>query len=192
MSEENTTTTETTNETTQKTFSEDYVKALREENKSHRLKAKQYVTLLQKVTGLQDEDFDEAKVTNWKTNYEGDWQKKNTEVLTKANERLLQAEIKSLDGYDAKLVSRLLDRSKVTIKDDGTIEGLKESVEALVAEFPQIKIAPKAQGGANPPPTEFKGEVEKLRDEYDKAVQQNNLPLQVALKSKIYALEHKV
>ena len=69
---------------------------------------------------------------------------------------------------------------------------MTEAAEALAAEFPQIKAAPKQQAGANPPPTEFKGEVEKLRDEYDKAVQQNNLPLQVALKSKIYALEHKV
>lgn len=188
MTEENTVNEQ---ETTQKTFTEDYVKALREEAKTNRLKAKQYQTLLQKVTGLQDEDFDEAKVTNWKIGFESEWQKKNTEVLTKANERLLQAEIKSLEGYDAKLVSRLLDRSKVTIKDDGSIEGLKETVEALVAEFPQVKIAPKQQAGANPPPTEFKGEVEKLKDEYEQAVKGGNLALQVALKNKIYALEHK-
>lgn len=190
MTEENTNTTE--QETTQKTFSEDYVKAIREEAKSNRLETKKLKGLLQLVTGLSDDDFDEPKVTAWKSGFENEQQKKVNEALTKANERLLQAEIKSLDGYDSKLVSRLLDRSKVTIKDDGTIEGLKEAVEALVAEFPQIKKAAETQSGANPPPTEFKGEVEKLRDEYDKAVQQNNLPLQVALKSKIYALEHKV
>ena len=191
MSEETIITTE--QEATQKTFTEDYVKALREENKSHRLRGKQYLTLLQKVTGLQDEDFDEAKVMGWKNSYESEWQKKNTETLTKANERLLQAEIKNLDGYDAKLVSRLLDRSKVKITEDGAIEGLTEAVEALVTEFPQVKKAAVVnQTGANPPPTEFKGEVEKLKEEYEKAVQQNNLPLQVALKSKIYALEHKV
>lgn len=185
MSEETITTTENTTETTQKTFSEDYVKALREENKSHRLKAKQYVTLLQKVTGLQDEDFDEEKVTNWKTNYEGEWQKKNTEVLTKANERLLQAEIKGLDGYDAKLVSRLLDRSKVTIKEDGTIEGLNEAAEALATEFPQIKIAPKPKDGANPPPTDFKGEVEKLKEQYDNAMKRGNFVEAFAIMDKI-------
>ena len=191
MAEEEKVTTE--QEATQKTFTEDYVKALREENKSHRLRGKQYLTLLQKVTGLQDEDFDEAKVMGWKNSYESEWQKKNTETLTKANERFLQAEIKSLDGYDAKLISRLLDRSKVKITEDGAIEGLTEAVEALVTEFPQVKKAAVVnQTGANPPPTEFKGEVEKLKEEYEKAVQQNNLPLQVALKSKIYALEHKV
>ena len=184
MSEETIITTE--QETTQKTFSEDYVKALREENKSHRLKAKQYVTLLQKVTGLQDEDFDEAKVMGWKNSYESEWQKKNTETLTKANERLLQAEIKSLDGYDAKLVSRLLDRSKVKITEDGAIEGLTEAVEALVTEFPQVKKAAVVnQTGANPPPTDFKGEVEKLKEQYDNAMKRGNFVEAFAIMDKI-------
>ena len=56
MTEENTNTTE--QETTQKTFSEDYVKAIREEAKSNRLETKKLKGLLQLVTGLSDDDFD--------------------------------------------------------------------------------------------------------------------------------------
>ena len=107
--------------------------------------------------------------------------------MTKANERLLQAEIKSLDGYDSKLVSRLIDRSKVKITEDGAIEGLKEAVEALEAEFPQIKKAAETQNGANPPPTEFKGEVEKLKEQYDSAMKRGDVTLAIGIMDKIKA-----
>lgn len=183
MTEENTNTTE--QETTQKTFSEDYVKAIREEAKSNRLESKKLKGLLQLVTGLSDDDFDEPKVTAWKSGFENEQQKKVNEALTKANERLLQAEIKSLDGYDSKLVSRLIDRSEVKVTEDGTIEGLKEAVEALEAEFPQIKKAAETQNGANPPPKDFKGEVEKLKEDYDNEMKRGNIVGALAIMEKI-------
>ena len=129
-------------------FSEDYVKQLREEAKDHRLAKKAAESKLRTLIGLkEDEDVDDKKITAFQTQQ----QQAIATALEKANNRLLSAEIKSLGGYDHKLVERLLDKSKVTITEDGNVEGLKEAVEALTTEFPAVKIPAKGGGGANPP-----------------------------------------
>lgn len=133
-----------------KTFSEDYVKALREESKERRTSQKAVEVKLKKILGLKDEDdISDEKITAYQTAQ----QTQLTAALQKANDRLLQAEIRGLDGYEPKLVERLLDRSKVKITDEGEVTGLKEAVEALATEFPQVKkTATNGSGGANPPP----------------------------------------
>jgi len=130
-----------------KSYSEDYVHSLREENKSYRLSLKAKESTLKDIIGLKDNDeINDDKIAKWKADKEKEF---NT-ILTKANEKLILAEIKSLEGYNSKLVERLLDKSKVEIAEDGTVTGLKEAVEELVTEFPEIKV--EASGtGANPP-----------------------------------------
>lgn len=133
-----------------KTFSEDYVKAIREEAKENRLSKKAVESKLKKILGLKDEDdISDEKIAAFQTNQ----QTQLTAALQKANDRLLQAEIRGLDGYEPKLVERLLDKSKVKIADDGTVTGLAAAVEALAIEFPQVKKVVGAGGGANPPPS---------------------------------------
>jgi len=172
-----------------KTFSEDYVKALREEAKAHRIAAKAREKQLKEIIGLKDdEELDDSKITGYKAAQ----QKQLTDVLTKANERLLQAEIKGLAGYDAKLVARLLDRSKVIIADDGTITGLTEAAEALAVEFPQVKLVQmQTNTTGNPAQAKSLGELDQLKADYAAAVKANNLPEQINLKNKIFVLEHK-
>ena len=177
---------------TGKTFSEDYVHSLREENKENRLarkaaeeKAKQlkessdaFKSKFGNLFGLADgEELDEGKVAKF-----------TQSIISKADSKLILAEVKSLDGYDTKLVERLLDRSKVKIADDGTVTGLKEAVEALALEFPSIKIQPKGNS-VNPPPAVSKTAL----DEYNEALKAAYAnPRDNTLQQRLFILKEKL
>jgi len=180
-------------EPTGKTFSEDYVKTIREEAKENRLARKaaeqQYEAITLKVKelmGLKPED--QLKDDHFMT-YKQKMESEKAEMLTKANEKLLQAEIKSLDGYDVKLVSRLLDRSKVMIEEDGTVKGLKEALTALEEEFPQIRKGTQ-NGGANPPPNNAT-EVEVLEQKLKQAHKDGDALSIVSLTRQIFEARSK-
>jgi hypothetical protein len=65
-------------------------------------------------------------------------------AAAKGNDRLIKAAMKELDGYDVVLLDALLtDRSSIKIKDDDTVEGLKEAAEAIAAKYPQVKVSTK-------------------------------------------------
>jgi hypothetical protein len=146
-----------------KVFNEEYVQSLREEAKANRLAKKAVEAKLKTLIGLKDdEDIDDAKITAYQTNQ----QKTVTEAVSKANARLISAEIKSLEGYDAKLLDRLVDRSKITIDEAGEIKGLSEQLPALEAEFPAIKKAFVPANAANPANSGEKS----LRDRYNEAM----------------------
>ena len=71
--------------------------------------------------------------------------------LEMANGRLISAEIKAVGGnlglLDADAASTLMDKSKVKVKDDGTVEGVKEALEALnKINQNLIKPAPQRTG----------------------------------------------
>lgn len=70
--------------------------------------------------------------------------------LSKANERLISAEIKSVGSalglLDASAAALLMDKSGVKVKDDGSVEGVKEALEALKKDKPYmfgVTVAPK-------------------------------------------------
>ena len=176
-----------------KLFSEDYVKTIREEAKENRLARKaaeeerdNLALKFKDVIGLKPEDpLKDESITLYKENLT----KNMNTALEKANERLLQAEIKSLDGYDVKLVSRLLDRSKVTIEEDGTVKGLKEAITALEEEFPQIRKGTQT-GGANPPPNNAT-EVEVLEQKLKQAHKDGDALSIVSLTRQIFEARSK-
>lgn len=82
----------------QKTFSAEYVRALRSESRTHRLAA-----------------------------FEQTQQQRETDLLAKANKKLIGAEIKALAGYDTALLAELIDYSQITVQGRA-----KESVYAAV------------------------------------------------------------
>ena len=176
-----------------KLFSEDYVKTIREEAKENRLARKaaeeerdNLALKFKDVIGLKPEDpLKDESITLYKENLT----KNMNTALEKANERLLQAEIKSLDGYDVKLVSRLLDRSKVMIEEDGTVKGLKEAITALEEEFPQIRKGTQT-GGANPPPNNAT-EVEVLEQKLKQAHKDGDALSIVSLTRQIFEARSK-
>lgn len=57
------------------------------------------------------------------------------EALTKANQRLIASEVKvigkDLGLVDSDVAMQLMDKTKVKVNDDGSVEGVKEALEAL-------------------------------------------------------------
>jgi hypothetical protein len=167
-------------------WSDDYVKGLREEAKMHRLAKKSVEGKLKALIGLKDdEDVDDAKIAAYKDTQS----KAANEAISKANARLIAAEIKGLDGYDTKLVAKLIDHSKITIADDGTVKGITEQLPELEKEFPAIKAI--ASGSpANPPGA---SNSKTLRDEYDEALAEAfKNPRNEELKRKVFLLGERL
>lgn len=128
-----------------KVWTDEYVTSLREEAKENRLARKASEAKLRAVMGLKDgEDATDERIAAYVASRENALK----EALSKANDRLITAEIRGMDGYNPKLVERLLDRSKIKVADDGTVTGVKEALEALEKDFPEIK---KATSGTTPP-----------------------------------------
>ncbi len=120
---------------TAKAYSEDYVKDLREEAKSHRLKASGLEKSVRTALGLKD-DEELGDISQRLSSREAS-------VLKAANDRLISAEIKSLEGYDHKLLSKVIDLSAVKVDGNGNITGVKEAAEAASKEFPAVKSIAK-------------------------------------------------
>ena len=168
-------------------FSEEYVKSLRGEAANHRTEKQKYQTHLRTLMGLApDAELNETMIAN----FQKEQATATKKTLETANARLLSAEIKSLQGYDAKLVERLLDKSKITIGEDGTITGLTEAVTALEAEFPAIKVGTQSGGGANPAGgggTKLT-EIQQLEEDLKTAP---NLATRIAIQNKLFVLRSK-
>lgn len=170
------------------TFSEDYVKSLRDEAKAHRITAKQHEATLRTLIGVKDGDITPEHITA----YQAQQTKAGADALAKANDRLISAEVRLLDGYDHKLLEKLLDRTKVTIADDGTVTGLKEAAEAVALEYPAVKktVGTPPPGGANPPGGgSGLTEIQQAQAAYDEAVKTGNHPLIISLKNKLFELQ---
>jgi hypothetical protein len=107
------------------TFSLEYVKELRAENKGFRLKNQE---LEGKLKTAEDSVANSAKDVETKIN----------EANTAANERILRAELK-VKAKEAGLIDmdglKLADLSKVSLKDDGSIDG----ADALFTSLKEAK-----------------------------------------------------
>ena len=66
---------------------------------------------------------------------------KESSLTEKLNTRLINAEIDSLDGYNSKLLSRLIDRATIKVNDDNSITGLREAAMAVEKEYPTVRQA---------------------------------------------------
>lgn len=118
-----------------KVYSADYVKALREEAKNHRLKASNYEKSIRAALGLKD-DEDIGDIAKRLTEREA-------KTLKAANDRLIAAELRALEGYDHKLLSKVIDLSGVKVDEQGNVTGVKEAAEAAAKEFPAVKLGTK-------------------------------------------------
>ena len=136
------------------TFSAEYVHELREENKAWRLKAteaEKKATDLQAATDLATKTAKDTAETAKKD----------------ADARVIRAEIKAaavaagmvdLDGL------KLADLSKVTLKDDGTVEG----VDVMLTEFktakPYLFGTPNTSSNTKEPPPKTTPEAKKATE----------------------------
>jgi len=178
-----------------KVWTDDYVAQLREEAKNHRIAKKQYESMLRKIMSLKDdEEINEDKVKRYTESQNAIL---NANV-TKANQRLIAAEIKGLAGYDQKLVDRLIDRTKLSVAEDGSVVGLADAMKLLEAEFPQVKVgkpAPSAPqtpppGSANPPPNDI-SEMGQLEAAHADAMKAGKTAEAISLKNRMFELSRK-
>lgn len=139
-----------------KVFSEDYVRTLRNESAGHRTTAKKYETALKTIFGI---DASAELGDNLESHINALNQRNEDAVnsaLTKANNRLIAAELRSKEGYDYKLLEKVIDLSKVTVDDDGNVVGLDEAITEAETEYPAVKKAeappPYADGTGSTPP----------------------------------------
>ena len=123
---------------TPKIFSEDYVKALRNEAKSYRVAGKSYESALKKLFNLSD-DEELGDIDKRITDFNARQQKAIDEANNKMNEWLINAELQKAIGedYNEKLTRKLIDYSAIKV-EDGKVTGIKEALEALAAEYPEI------------------------------------------------------
>jgi hypothetical protein len=134
-------------------FSSDYVKELRRENAHYRTKAKENEEAAQKAAKDAEEVTAKAK--------------------TEADARIIRAELKAaalkagmidLDGL------KLADLSKVTLKDDGTLDGADDMMKGLKETKPYLfgNADTSTHTGKPPPavPPAAKKASEMTADEY--------------------------
>ncbi|MDR0884713.1 MAG: hypothetical protein LBN05_08970 [Oscillospiraceae bacterium] len=120
-------------ETPPLTFTSDYVSSLRAESKAYRQRAKaaeDSLSAVRKAFGLKsDEDIGDiaARLTA-----------RDAQALGKANDILVSAEIRSLQGYDVPLLEKVIDRTGIKVTD-GKVEGVKEAAEAAAKAHPAVK-----------------------------------------------------
>lgn len=124
------------------TFSREYVRELREENKGWRLKATQ-----------QEQAAKAAKEAAEKAQADADT--KATEAENRANERVIRAELKAaalkagmvdLDGL------KLADLSTVKLNDQGEVEGADELMTKLKETKPYLFKQQNSTSNPNEPP----------------------------------------
>lgn len=131
-------------ETAGKTYSEDYVHSLRNESAGYRTTAKMYESALRSVLGLGDGE-EIGDLNSRLSSYRQALKQEQENTLKAANSRLVAAELRSLEGYDQKLLARLIDLSGVQVDSQGNVLGVKEAAEPAAKEFPAVKAAPRAQ-----------------------------------------------
>lgn len=94
-----------------------------------------YENTLKAIFGVQDgeELGDVAK-------HIADYNKALKTKSAAVNDRIITAEIKSLQGYDNKLLAKVIDRTGIKVNDDSTITGLTEAITAAEKEYPAVVV----------------------------------------------------
>lgn len=138
-----------------KVFDEEYVEKLRKENAKYRTKAKtleeqtqtQQQELLKQVLGVLGIDPDPNQEFEKQLSAA---QSAAQEAQRKANDKLIRAELKyvgsELGLVDVDVAYLLLDKEGISVGDDGSVEGVKEALEKVIADKPYLAK------GADPQP----------------------------------------
>lgn len=136
------------------TFSREYVSELRSENATYRTKAKDAATKSETAEATAKKATDDAAV-------------KITEANTKANDRIIRAELKAvaishgmvdLDGL------KLADLTKIKLDDDGEVVGAEDLMKALKESKPYLFKEGKSSSSTEVPPKKKDDSKKGARD----------------------------
>ena len=139
-----------------RTYTEEYVRALRAESAGYRTRAKaldEQLAGIRKAFSIPDgQDPDWTKVLS---DHEATHKTALEAAEKNAKQALLRAEVRALGAelgvVDADVVWQLVDLSKAQIADDGKITGVKEAIEALLKDKPFLKGSTGAKAGVGAP-----------------------------------------
>ena len=146
-----------------KTYDEAYVKKLRAESANYRTKYKELETSLnQKQSEFQNNLLKALGLEpDPNKNYEkqlSEARLKAQEAENRANEKLMRAKIEiessKLGIIDPELAYLAMDKTGVKVKDDGSVDRVKEALEALLKSKPHLKGQIKPIGGPSNPGTQ--------------------------------------
>lgn len=129
---------EETQEKGQKTFSAEYVRALRNESKNYRIAASQHEQALRAVLGIKDTE-DVGDIHGRISAFQQAQEQREAQLLAHANERMIKAELKALEGYDTELLAALIHYDNITVDENGNVNGLVEAAEQVAERFPTVK-----------------------------------------------------
>mgnify|MGYP000276848588 CR=1 FL=1 len=178
------------------TFDRAYVEKLRQEAASYRTKAKELegkieatktetVTAILKALGI---DPDPAKSAEQQVQAA---KAKAQEAEARANERLIRGEIRlladrvGLDPRAADDAYMLMDKAKVTVADDGTVQGVEEALKALLEAKPYLMRQTAQPVGSGSNPANGGNAPADLRQQYEAAMKSGNIALAIALKDQM-------
>lgn len=142
------------------TFSKDYVRELRAENKGWRLKAQEQETAARTAKEAADKATADAQTAI-------------TEANTKAEQRIIRAELKAL-AVKAGIVDldglKLVDLTSIKLNEQGEVEGADALIEGLKQAKPYLFGTPGSSSTATPPgkdPPPQKRATEMSKEEYE-------------------------
>lgn len=143
-----------------KTYDEAYVKKLRTESANYRTKYKELETSLsQKQSEFQNNLLKALGLEpDPDKNYEkqlSEAKLKAQEAENRANEKLIRAKIETesskLGIIDSELAYLAMDKTGIKVKDDGSVDGVKDALEALLKSKPYLKGTVKPIGNPSNP-----------------------------------------
>lgn len=157
-----------------KTYTEDYVRALRGEAAGYRTQLRQ----LESVLGAIKQYFGvEGEVKDWRKvleSHKAAQEQALAQATQRAQQMLITAEIKAqaaaLGIVDPDAAAKLADLSGVKVGDDGTVTGVKEALEELLQAKPYLRAAGPSKVGApsNPAGATNTGETNPwLKDHFN-------------------------
>lgn len=106
------------------------------------------------LAGLQDVDADKLNAEITRLQDENKSQRENYEkqIATQQRDYAIASELTSAKARNSRAVKALLDDSKITIGEDGTIRGLREQLQELQRSDSYLfDTAVDTGGGGNPP-----------------------------------------
>jgi hypothetical protein len=122
----------------------------------------------------------------------GDWEGKYKDTLVSSAIKVEAMKFKAKDPAD---VIAFLDKSKLEISEDGTIKGLDEQLKKLQESKPYLfgeaAIPPAGGGGANPPGSGSKTEIQQVEEQLAEAQKKGNFATVISLRDKLFALNKK-
>lgn len=144
------------------TFSKDYVRELRAENKGWRLKAQEQEAAAKAAKEAADAAKAEADA-------------KVTDANSKAEQRIIRAELKAI-AIKAGIVDldglKLVDLTSVKLNEQGEVEGADALIDGLKKAKPYLFGTPGSSSTATPPgkdPPPAKKATEMTKEEYEAA-----------------------